>query len=134
MLLQDLGVFPLTILFPIRKFVRTIFIKRRDIILTSDARTVIVNLEISTYEPAIAKLRHDLFYIQKFKTSLAPVREMKFIEYLLQKLVDEMNAFREILPRLDKRRAVLRAVGSVLKWFFWYGYIVRCRGITQGSR
>jgi len=24
----------------------------------------------------------------------------------------------EMLPRLDKRRAVLSAVGSVLKWFF----------------
>jgi len=107
MLLQDLGVFPLTILFPIRKFVRTIFIKRRDIILTSDARTVIVNLEISTSEPAIAKLRDDLFYIQKFKTPLATVHEMSHIEYVLQKLEDNINAFREILPRLEKRRAVL---------------------------
>jgi len=96
----------------------TIFIKQRDIILTNNAWTVIVNLDLSTYEQTIAKLTDDLIYIQKLKTLLAPVHELNLIEYVLQKLEDEINAFIEMLPRLDKRRSVLSAVGSVLKWFF----------------
>jgi len=96
----------------------TIFIKQRDIILTNDAWTVIVNLDFSTYEQTIAKLRDDLYFIQKFKSPLAPVHELSHIEYVLQKLEDEIYAFREMLPRLDKRRAIMSAVGSVLKWAF----------------
>ena len=94
----------------------TIFIKQRDIILSNDAWTEIVN--ISTYEQTIAKLRDDLYYIKKFKSPLAPVHELSHKEYVLQKLVDEIYAFREMLPRLDKRRAIMSAVGSVLKWVF----------------
>jgi hypothetical protein len=33
-------------------------------------------------------------------------------------LEDEITAFKEMLPRLDNRRAVLSAAGSKLKWFF----------------
>jgi len=96
----------------------TVFIKQRDIILTNDAWTVIVNLDFSPYEQTIAKLRDDLFYIQKFKSPFVPVNELNHIEYILQKLEDEIIGFRKILPRLDNRRAVLSAVGSVLKWVF----------------
>jgi len=96
----------------------TIFIKQSDIILTNDTWTVIVNLDFSTYEQTIAKLRDGLFYIQKFKTPLTPVHELNHMEYVLQKLEEEINAFREMLPRVDKRRAVLSAVGSMLKCFF----------------
>ena len=79
---------------------------------------MIVNLDFNAYEQIIAKLRDFLFYIQKLKTTLAPVHELDHIEYVLQKLEDEINAFREMLHRLDKIRGVLSAVGSVLKWFF----------------
>jgi hypothetical protein len=96
----------------------TVFIKQRDVILTNDMWTVIVNLDFSPYEQTIANLRDDSVYIQKFKTPLAPVHELNHIEYVLQKLEEEINAFREMLPRLDKRCAVLSAVGSVLKWAF----------------
>jgi uncharacterized protein YoxC len=60
----------------------------------------------------------DLLYIQKFTLPLAPVHELNHIQYVLQKLEEEINAFREMLSHLDKRCAVLRAVGSVLRWFF----------------
>jgi len=76
---------------------------------------VTINLDFCPYEQTIAKIRDDLLYIQNFKTSLAPVHELNHIEYVLQKLQDEINAFREMLPRLDKRRAVLSTVGSRLK-------------------
>ena len=102
--------------------------------MTNAAWTVIINLDFSTYEQTIAKLRDNLFYVQKFKTSLAPVHELNHMEYVLQKLEEEINAFREMLPRLDKRRTVLSAVGSVLKWFFGTATLLRCRGIAQDSR
>jgi hypothetical protein len=96
----------------------TVFIKQRDVTLTNGAWTVIVNLDFSPYEQTIANLTDDLSYIQKFKTPLAPVYELNHTEYVLQKLEDEIDAFREMLPRLDKRRAALSAVGSMLKWAF----------------
>jgi hypothetical protein len=96
----------------------TVFIKQRDIILTNDVWTVIINLDFSSYEQAISKLRDDLMYIQKFKTPLAPVHELNHIGYVLRKLEEEINDFREISPSPDKRCAVLSAVGSMLKWVF----------------
>ena len=64
----------------------TIFIKQRDTILTNDAWIVMVNLDFITYEQTIAKLRDYLYYIQKFKSPLAPVHELSHIQYVLQKL------------------------------------------------
>ena len=49
---------------------------------------------------------------------LTLVYELNHIEYVLQKFEDEINAFREMLPPLDKRSAVLSTVGSMLKWAF----------------
>ena len=72
-MLQDWGVFPLTMQFPLRKFIRTVFVKQRDVILTNDAWSVIVNLDYSPYEQTIAKLKDDLLCMQKFKTPLAAV-------------------------------------------------------------
>jgi len=62
---------------------------------------------------------YKIIYVPKFKTPLTPVHELSHIDYVLQKLEKEINAFREMLHRLDKRRAVLIAVCSVLKWFFF---------------
>jgi hypothetical protein len=84
----------------------------------NDVWTVIVNLDFSSYEQAITKLRNDLLYIQKFNISLAPIYELNHIGNVLQKLEEELNDFREILSRPDKRRAVLSAVGSMFKWVF----------------
>jgi len=86
--------------------------------LANVAWTVIVNFDFSIYEQTIAKLRDDLYYIQKLKSPLAPLHELSHIEYVLQKLEGEIYAFREMLPRLDKRRAIMSAVGSGLKWVF----------------
>jgi hypothetical protein len=79
---------------------------------------VIVNLDFSPYKQTVTKLRDDLFYMQKFKTPFAPADELNHIEYILQKLEDEIIAFRVLLPRLDSRCSVLITVGSMLKWFF----------------
>jgi len=49
---------------------------------------------------------------------LAPVHELHHIGYVLQKLEKELNNFRKMLPCPDKRRGVLSAVGSTLKWVF----------------
>jgi hypothetical protein len=54
---------------------------------------------------------------RNLKLHWPPVHELNHIGYVLQKLEEEINDFREMLPRPDKRRAVLRAVGSMLKWF-----------------
>jgi hypothetical protein len=116
MLLQDLGVFPLTMLFRTWKSSEHSFYQAKRCYIDKwhmdgDCKPGFQSLQI-------AKLRDDLLYIQKFKMPLSPVHELNNTEYLLQKLEDETNNFREMLPRLDTRRAVLSAVGSMLKWFF----------------
>ena len=58
-------------------------------------------------------------YIIRYYRALlgnTPVHELSHIEYVLQKLEEEIYAFREMLRRLNKRRAIMSAVGSVLKW------------------
>ena len=47
--------------------------------MTNDAWNVIANLDFSTYEQTIAKLRQDFIYIQKFKMPLASVHELNHI-------------------------------------------------------
>jgi len=56
------------------------------------------------------------FIYLSLKAPLAPVHELNHIEYVLQKLEEDINAFREMLPRLDNRYDVLSAVGFMLKW------------------
>jgi hypothetical protein len=90
-------------------------------------------MDLSSYEHSITKLGDDLLYIQKFKTPLAPVHELNHIGYILQKLEEEKNYFREILPRPDKRRDVFSAVGSMLKWVFGTAALVDV-DVTQDSR
>jgi hypothetical protein len=62
---------------------------------------------------------------------LAPVHELNHIEYVVQKLEDKINAFREMLPRLDKRSAVLSTVGSVLKWAFGTATLSDVQGLHE---
>jgi len=44
----------------------------------------------------VAKLKDDSLYMQKFEMPLAPVYEMNRIEYILQKLEDEITAFNTV--------------------------------------
>jgi hypothetical protein len=92
MLLHGLAVFPLTVLFPIRISSEHYFYQaKRHYIdkwcLDCDKK----NMDFSTYEQTIAKLRDDLFYIQKLKTLLATVHELSHTEYVLHKLEEEIN-------------------------------------------
>lgn len=57
----------------------TVFIKQKDIKLTNDARTVIVNVDLSSYDQTIAKVRDDLIQTQKSKLPFALVHELKHI-------------------------------------------------------
>jgi hypothetical protein len=86
-------------LFPIQKFIRTAIFKQRDVMLTNDACSVIVNLDFSPYELTISKLKDFLMYMQKFKTPLAPVYEMNHTEYILQKFEGEITAFNTVQPK-----------------------------------
>jgi hypothetical protein len=60
-------------------------------------------MDLTPYEQTIAKLRDDLIHIQKSKMPFAQIHELKHIEYVLEKLEDEITGFREMLPRLDNR-------------------------------
>ena len=85
----------------------TVFITQKEVILKNDARAMVVNLNLSHSEETIAKLRGNLFHIQKSKTPLTPVHELNHTEHIL-----------EMVPRLDSRNDALSADSSMLIWFF----------------
>jgi hypothetical protein len=81
----------------------TIFIKQKEVILTSDEWKIVINLDLDTYEEIIARLRLELNHIYKAKTKFAPINELLQVENLLKKLEDAVKSFREILPRVEAK-------------------------------
>jgi hypothetical protein len=96
----------------------TIFIKQKEVILTSDEWKIVINLDLDTYEEIVARLRLELKHIHKAKTEFAPINELLQVENLLNKLEDAVISFREILPRVEAKRSILNAAGSVFKFLF----------------
>jgi hypothetical protein len=93
----------------------TVFIRQKDVILTNDEWKIVVNIDLTFYEELIAKLKDDLHQTQITNIIFAPKYELNQVEKLLNELENEINSFREILPSLDSRRAVLNVAGSFFK-------------------
>jgi hypothetical protein len=90
----------------------TVFIKQKDVVFTNDKWKIVLNTELAFYEERLAKKKDDLHQTRKANTLFAPTHILKQVYTLLDELECEMNAFWEILPRLDDRRAVLNVAGS----------------------
>jgi hypothetical protein len=94
------------------------FSKERDIIISSDAWRVAINLDTNTYEEAISTIRTDLRLIEGQKTEFTPVLELKQIASLLDALEMKLHDFQQILPRRDRRRGLINVGGTILKSLF----------------
>ena len=94
------------------------FSKERDIIISSDAWRVAINLDTNTYEEVISTIRTDLHLIEGQKTEFTPVLELKQIASLLDALEMKLHDFQQILPRRDRRRGLINVGGTILKSLF----------------
>jgi len=90
----------------------------RNVIVTSDAWRIAMELDTQVYEDAIAAVRNDLDSVDKQRNEFAPVAELKRIGNLLNTLELRLSNFQQLLPRLDRRRGLLNLGGTVLKTLF----------------
>jgi mannitol-specific phosphotransferase system IIBC component len=95
-----------------------IFLKERDVILTNDLWRVVVNLDIEPYEEVITTIKEDLKKVEGQKQEFTCTAELRQIEALLLNLESRLNSFKQILPRLDRRRGLFNLGGAVLRTLF----------------
>jgi hypothetical protein len=69
------------------------FLKEKQIILSDDAWRIVINLNISAYEDAIATIRTYTLSIEKQKTEFTPFSELKQVESLLDTLEFKLHDF-----------------------------------------
>ena len=73
-------------------------LKERDIIMSSDAWYVAVNLDTNVNEEAISAIRTDLCLIEERKTEFTPVLELKQVASLLDTLELKLHDFQKFCP------------------------------------
>lgn len=95
-----------------------VFLKERDIILSSDAWRIAIDLGVSDYEEAISTIRTDLRQIEGQRSEFAPLSELKQVETLLDALELKLHYFQQFSPRRDRRRGLVNFGGTVLKSLF----------------
>ena len=70
------------------------------------------------YEDALSIIKGNLLEIREHKQDFTSISELSQIETLLAILESKLQAFKQILPKLDSRRSLLNICGSVLKALF----------------
>jgi hypothetical protein len=70
------------------------------------------------YQDALSTIRGDLLAIEQHEQEFTSTSVLKLIETLLATLELKLQAFKQILPKLDPRRGLLDFGGSVLKALF----------------
>ena len=69
---------------PVNKSV--LFLKEKNVIFTSDAWRVTIDIDTQVYEDAIATVRNNLTSVEKQRKEFAPVAELKQVGNLLNTL------------------------------------------------
>ena len=113
----------LTIADPLEPFVQSlnnnvIFLKETDIVVTNDVWRIAIDIDIRTYHDVISTVRQDLQLVEQSKKEFTSISEIRQIESLLKLLESKLSDFRQVLPRLDRRRGLVIFGGSILKTLF----------------
>ena len=73
---------------------------------------------MSTYHKIISTIRTDLFSVEQQKKDFTTIFELKQIEVFSNILESKLYDFCQVLPRLDRRRALVNFGGHILKALF----------------
>jgi len=96
----------------------TILIKERNLILTNDLWSIVVNVDCSVFEDTLAKLKDDVYKIVKFKSRFTPTAELGHVKILVDFLESHIYLVTQMLPLIDRRRGLVNVAGSVFKTLF----------------
>ena len=95
-----------------------IFLRDRDVILSSDVWQVALNLNLSAYEDVLATLKSDWEIISKHQGDSTSLSELRQVETLLESLESKLGQFRQLFPRVEPKRSLLNLGGTVLRTLF----------------
>jgi len=94
-----------------------VFLKETDIFLT-DSWRIAIEIDLNPYEEAISTIRADLLAEEQRRKDFTFTSELQSIETLLTALESKLHSFKQILPKLDRRRGLLNLGGTTLKALF----------------
>jgi len=95
-----------------------LFLKDRDIVLSSDAWHVALNLNISTYEDVLSSIKSDLSVILMHQEEFTPLSELRQVETLLDNLESKLGQFKQLFPKKEPKRSLMNLGGTVLRTLF----------------
>jgi len=94
-----------------------VFLKETEIFFTSDIWRITLYFDLSTYHQIISTIRTDLFSVEQQKEEFTTVSELNQIEANLNILESKIYGFHQVLPRRDRRPALVVFGGQTLKEF-----------------
>jgi hypothetical protein len=95
-----------------------LFVKEKDMLLTSDNWRIIVNFDLMPYEDETTTLREDLSDLKEATKRSLPIGELRYVETALLAVENKLADWKEYLPKADKRRGLRDVVGTFLKILF----------------
>ena len=95
-----------------------LFMKKTDIVFTSDKWRLALDFDLNTYYDVMSTISSDLLVVERRKQEFTPIHELKQISLLSQSLESKLQSFSQFLPRMDRRRSILNLRGNVLKFLF----------------
>jgi len=93
-------------------------LKENDIFLTNDAWRIVIDVDMSTYEEAVATVKADIILLEGHRKELTSNSELNQITTLLNTFEVRLYNFQQLLPKLDHRRGLINFGGTVLKTLF----------------
>jgi len=96
-----------------------VFVTHKDVVLTSDYWRIVVNFDLSAYEDATIILREVLFRVKEIAKRSTQIGELRQLETTLASVENNLgDLLKEFLPKVDRRRGLINAGGSILKVLF----------------
>jgi hypothetical protein len=95
-----------------------LFVRDKDVILTSDYWRVVVNFDLTEFEEAITKLHEDLTRVKELARRTKPIGELRQVDLALSSFEDKLANLKRYSPRANRRRGLINAGGSILKALF----------------
>jgi 3-methyladenine DNA glycosylase Tag len=95
-----------------------VIVEDKNVFLTSVYWRINVNFDMSAYVEATTTLRDDLYRVEEIPRHTAPIGELRNEGAALNSLENKLGDLKKFLPRVDRRRGLINAVGSILKVLF----------------
>lgn len=94
------------------------FLKGKDITLTSDAWRIAIDVDISAYEEGVALVKADILSLEGNRKEFISNSELNQITTLLNTLEVGLHNFQQLLIKLDRKRGLINFGGTILKTLF----------------